>query len=86
MSDNIAAVLIVFIVVLGPIWTVMHYRAKARAGLQPSPQDAAAYEQLSQIAARMETRIATLERILDAEAPGWRQTASTGGQARDRMG
>ena len=86
MNDNITAVLIVFICVIGPIWIVFHYRTKSRAGQQLNAEDAAAFEQLSQVAARMETRIATLERILDTEAPGWRYTAGMGGQPRDRMG
>jgi len=86
MSDNLTAVLIVFLTVVAPILIVFHYRARRRAGEQPTPEDLAAYDQLSQIAARMEARIATLERILDAEAPGWRQPVNPGGQSRDRMG
>jgi len=86
MSDNLTAVLIVFIVILGPIFVVFHYRHKSQAGRQLSAKDAEAFDLLSQTAARMENRIAVLERILDAEAPGWRHTANTEGQVRDRMG
>jgi len=54
---------------------------------QPSQQDSTSYDQLSQTAARMENRIAVLERILDAEVPGWRYSANAnaGGQTSGRV-
>ncbi len=72
MSDNLTAVIIVAIVILGPVWLTFQFVGKGRAARQLNAQDAAAFEQLSQTAARMEQRIATLERILDAEVPAWR--------------
>jgi phage shock protein B len=78
MSDNITSIFLAFFVVVAPVWIVFHYLAKFRAGRQLSAQDAAAFEQLSQTAARMESRMAMLERILDAEVPGWRQSATMG--------
>ncbi len=72
MDDNLTAVLIVLIAVLGPIWIVFHYKAKATRGAQLSAGEAAMVENLGQTAMRLEQRVATLERILDAEVPAWR--------------
>jgi phage shock protein B len=72
MDDNITAVLIVLISVLGPIWLVMHYRYKNRSFGRMNAGDAAQLEQIAAVAQRLEARVATLERILDAEAPAWR--------------
>lgn len=78
MSDNLTAVIIVMVVILGPVWITFHYGTKRKAVQQMNAQDAAAFAQLTQTASRMEQRIATLERILDTEAPNWRQTAQMG--------
>jgi len=72
MSDNLTAVLIVLIVILGPIWVTFHYVSKGRAGRQLNAADAAALDQMTATAQRLEQRVATLERILDAETPAWR--------------
>jgi phage shock protein B len=78
MSDNLTAVLIVAISVLGPVWIVFHYGSKRRAARQLNAEDAATVEQLNQALGQMEQRIVTLERILDAEVPDWRASdAST---------
>jgi phage shock protein B len=72
MDDNMTAVLIVFISVVGPIWLVMHYKYKNRAIGNLSAVDNAQLAQISEIAQRMEQRVVALERILDAEVPAWR--------------
>jgi len=78
MSDNLTSIFLAFFVVCAPVWIVLHYLSKMRGSRQLNAQDAAAFEQLSQTAARMEQRMATLERILDSEVPNWRQTADLG--------
>jgi len=75
MDDNLTAVLIVLISVLGPIWIVFHYKAKARAAGMLSASEVAVVDGLNQTALRLEQRVAALERILDAEVPAWRQAS-----------
>jgi phage shock protein B len=86
MSDNMTAVLLALLVVVLPVWITFHYAAKWRSGRQTSASDAAAYEQLSQTAARLEARMAVLERILDAEVPAWRQNSNLQGEYHGTMG
>jgi phage shock protein B len=71
MDDNLTEVLIVAISILGLI-CLRYLKLRARSAGQMSTQEIAAVEQMGQIAQRLEARVATLERILDAEVPDWR--------------
>ena len=77
MSDGAVAVLLVpailFMVVVAPIWLVMHYRSKRRGQAALSGEERAELERLTELADRMGERIETLEAILDAETPDWRR-------------
>ncbi len=73
MSWALAVPLIVFLVVVAPIWLVLHYRSKRHTGQGLSAEDSAQLQALSDKAERMQERVITLEKILDAESPGWRQ-------------
>jgi phage shock protein B len=67
--------LILFMVVVAPIWIIAHYTTRWRMAKTLSPQDEKQFAELWQIAERMEERIDNVERILDAEAPtGEKQT------------
>ncbi|RUM41806.1 MAG: envelope stress response membrane protein PspB [Desulfocapsa sp.] len=63
---------IVFMVVVLPVWLLLHYltRMKGMRGLKQ--EDEAALEKLWEDAVRMEKRIASLETILDIKHPEWR--------------
>jgi phage shock protein B len=63
---------IVFLVIVAPIWIIAHYLTRWRAARRLSGEDEKALGELWQSARRMEARIEALERVLDAEAPGWR--------------
>ena len=64
---------ILFMVVVAPLWLVMHYRSKRRAQRALSGEERAELERLTDLADRMGERIEILESILDAETPGWRR-------------
>jgi len=85
MSDNITAIFIAFVVVCVPVWIVLHYVSKMRGGRQLDAQDARALEELNRTAARMEQRMAMLERILDAEVPNWRQSNDFGARKHETI-
>ena len=63
---------IVFIVVVLPLWLLLHYLTRWRASRGLSAEDERMLADLWKNARRLEERVATLETILDAEAPGWR--------------
>jgi phage shock protein B len=64
---------IVFLVIVAPIWLVLHYVTRWRASRTLSREDERMLVDLWESAKRMELRIVTLEKILDAEAPQWRR-------------
>ena len=64
---------IVFLVIVAPLWIFMHYRGKQRAHSELSEDERAELEALTALAERMVERVETLESILDAETPEWRQ-------------
>ena len=63
---------ILFLVVVLPIWLLLHYLTRWRASRGLSTEDERMLADLWKNARRLEERVATLETILDAEAPGWR--------------
>ncbi len=77
MSESVLGILFVpavlFMVVVAPIWLVMHYRSKRRGRAALSSEERAELEKLTDLADRMGERIETLEAILDAETPDWRK-------------
>lgn len=68
---------ILFLVFVAPVWLVLHYRGKRQQGNALSESERRELEELAVAAERMTDRIATLERILDVEAPDWRGKADT---------
>ncbi|RCK35714.1 envelope stress response membrane protein PspB [Thalassospiraceae bacterium SW-3-3] len=76
----IAVPLIVFVVVVGPVWVVFHYITlwkRMKAEQQKSSPEQVAKEReivamLKGRAERLENRVETLERLLDAEVAEWR--------------
>jgi phage shock protein B len=75
MSDVAVAFFVptvVFLVIVAPLWILMHYRSKQRSRGELSAEERQILETLAVRADRMAERIETLESILDAETPGWR--------------
>lgn len=66
---------ILFLAVVAPIWIVSHYISKHRSNKGLTPEDETMLAELWESAKAMETRIHTLERILDDSTPGWRGRA-----------
>ncbi|HIF9151875.1 TPA: envelope stress response membrane protein PspB [Photobacterium damselae] len=69
----LAVPLVVFCIFVAPLWLILHYRSKRRLGEGLSGEEQEKLQKLVARAEQMQERIVTLERILDAEAPQWRQ-------------
>ena len=63
---------LIFLTVVAPLWIIAHYLVRWRSTRALSREDARALGELWEMSKRIETRIEALEKILDAEAPGWR--------------
>ena len=72
MSDIIMAPIIIFMVIVAPIWLILHYRSKRQVSEGLSEEEYVQLSELSELADTMADRIKTLEAILDVETPDWR--------------
>lgn len=64
---------IIFLVIVAPIWLILHYATRNSASRKLSSRDEGLLEELHDSARRLEDRIHNLERILDADTPSWRR-------------
>lgn len=74
MSEDVLglmmAPLIIFMVIVAPIWLVLHYRSKRQISQGLSEDELALLRDLSQRADRFGQRLETLERLMDAPVGG----------------
>ncbi len=74
------APVVVFLAVVAPIWIIFHYITKwkemkrAGAGEGQTVVNRSELLKLRQVADKLEDRVESLERILDAESPEWRKS------------
>ncbi|WP_228050731.1 MULTISPECIES: envelope stress response membrane protein PspB [Pontibacterium] len=67
---------VIFMGLVAPLWLVLHYLSKSRATKGLSEDDRHTLSSAMAQVERLEERIGTLETILDAEHPQWRDNES----------
>jgi len=72
MEEVIMAPVIIFMILVAPIWLVLHYRSKKQVNQGLSQEEYIQLAELSEAAEIMADRITTLEAILEVETPNWR--------------
>ncbi len=72
MEEIIVAPVIIFMIIVAPIWLILHYKSKRQISQGFSEEEYTQLSELSELADKMADRIKTLEAILDAETPDWR--------------
>lgn len=65
--------MILFMVIVAPTWIVMHYRSVNRSSRQLTDEDRQSLEEILVSVDQLASRIESLESILDADHPNWRQ-------------
>lgn len=70
--DILIAPIIIFMIIVAPIWLILHYRSKRQVSQGLTDEEFAQLNELITKADKMSQRIETLEAILDSEAPQWR--------------
>lgn len=63
---------VIALTIVAPIWIISHYVTKWRLAKGLSSDEAQTLEDLWKTAQAMETRVHTLESILDENVKGWR--------------
>jgi phage shock protein B len=66
---------VLFMVIVAPLWLIFHYVTVWKTQRNAGRADEGAIKTMSETARRLENRVAALEKLLDAEAPGWRSKA-----------
>jgi len=64
---------ILLMVVVAPIWIIAHYLTRWRLAKTLSDTDEKLMSELRALADRLDERVQTVEKILDAESTHWRK-------------
>ena len=70
--EILVAPFILFMIFVAPLWLILHYRSKKQVSQGLSEHEHRQLVDLADKAEKMAERIQTLESLLDAEAPQWR--------------
>lgn len=71
--EELIAIPIVGILFLGLPWMIFHYITKWKSTAKLTGSDEKLLEELHDAARRLDDRLNTIERIMTAENPNWRQ-------------
>ncbi len=74
MEDTLVPILVVGILFLGLPWIIFHYVTKWKSSATLTVGDEQLLDELHDMARRLDDRMCTIERIMTAENPEWRQT------------
>lgn len=65
---------VLFLVIVAPIWLILHYRYKSKMIKGISEQEIAELEDMLETLDKLVERVETLEKILQEEHPGWHKS------------
>ncbi|ASD66496.1 MULTISPECIES: envelope stress response membrane protein PspB [Pseudoalteromonas] len=72
-AEVLMAPLIIFMVIVAPLWLILHYRSKKQVSQGLSEHEHRQLIELASKAEKMADRVETLEALLDQESPQWRR-------------
>ena len=71
--DILVAPIIIFMVIVAPLWLILHYRSKKQVSQGLSEHEHRQLIELANKAEKMAERVETLQALLDQESPQWRR-------------
>ncbi len=83
MEDVLLPIVIVGMLFIGLPWMILHYLTKWKSGRGISQQDEALLDDLHEMARRLDGRLNSIERIIAAEDPTWKDNRLTDLSASD---
>ena len=75
MEDVFQALVVCSILFIGLPWVIFHYITKWKTAATLTGSDEKLLDELHDAARRLDDRLNTIERIMTAENPNWRQNA-----------
>ena len=85
MEEVFIPIVVVGVLFLGLPWLIFHYVTKWKTSATLTGADERLLDDLHELARRLDDRICTMERIMDAENPNWRQQCLPGRTERPRL-
>jgi phage shock protein B len=76
MEEVIIPIMVVGMLFIGLPWLIFHYVTKWKTQGSLTTEDENLLDELHELARRLDDRMATIERIMTAENPNWRQLAA----------
>ena len=73
MEDVLVPIIVVPILFIGLPWLIFHYITKWKTAATLTSGDEKLLDELHDAARRLDDRLQTIERIMTAENPNWRQ-------------
>jgi phage shock protein B len=83
MEDVFMPIVIVAILFLGVPWVIFNYVTKWKQSATLTSGDEKLLDELHEAARRLDDRLCTIERIMTAENPNWRQQCLPGRERED---
>ena len=78
MEDVLGMVVVVPLLFIGLPWLIFHYITKWKTAATLTSGDEKLLDDLHEAARRLDDRLCTIERIMTAENPNWRQQCMPG--------
>jgi phage shock protein B len=75
MEEVLIPVFVCTILFIGLPWIIFHYITRWKTAATLTKEDENLLDELHDVARRLDERMCTIERILQAENPNWRQIA-----------
>ncbi len=85
MEDVIVPVAVVGMLFIGLPWMILHYLTKWKSGRGISQQDEVLLDDLHDMARRLDGRLDSIERIIAADNPNWKDGRLTDLSARKEL-
>ena len=78
MEDIIVPGIVMIVLFIGFPWLIFHYITKWKQAKVLTTSDEKLLDELHEVARRLDDRVCTIERIMTAENPNWRQQCLPG--------
>jgi len=85
MEDNIIPLLAIVTLFIGLPWLIFHYVTKWKTAATLTSGDEKLLDELHEAARKLDDRLCSIERIMTAENPNWRQQCLPGRDDRQRL-
>ncbi|PWG03610.1 envelope stress response membrane protein PspB [Sphingosinicella humi] len=76
MEEVLVPIAVVGMLFIGLPWLIFHYVVRLKSAASLTAEDERLLDDMHEMARRLDDRLQTIERIMTAENPNWRQLAA----------